>query len=471
MNKRIMTFASFLLVALLAFSQAKAKYVFYFIGDGMGVNQVNATETYQAALEGKLGIKPLCFPSFPNCAVVNTSSASADVTDSAAAGTALATGHKTKNGTLGMLKDRETPVNSIAQWAHDAGAAVGVTTSVTVDHATPAAFYAHVGGRGETFHIGQQLVATDFDFFAGSDFDRPQNPNGGADLYQQAKESGYTVVRGYKEYQKRCKKADKMILLQSEEASKIDRGGLPYAIDQTSSDLNLADITRAAIHFLTKKQQTKDGFFLMVEGGKIDWLCHANDPAFIPEVIDMDNAVKVAYEFYQQHPDETLIVVTADHETGGFVLGRGGYNMNLKALSYQRMSISQLGRELHNLHEKYGEKYGWDVVQNFLKENFGLWDTVKLSDDQTARLQKSFQRVIEGKGVDVQSLYQKDSEFAGTVNRILSECAKITWGSNDHTAGYVPCFSIGVGAEELRGRLDNTDLPVKMAKAAGWPIN
>ena len=73
--------------------------------------------------------------------------------------------------------------------------------------------------------------------------------------------------------------------------------------------------------------------------------------------------------------------------------------------------------------------------------------------------------------MDVQSLYQKDSEFAGTVNRILSECAKITWGSNDHTAGYVPCFSIGVGAEELRGRLDNTELPGKMAKAAGWPIN
>ena len=110
------------------------------------------------------------------------------------------------------------------------------------------------------------LVATDFDFFAGSDFDRPQNPNGGADLYQQAKESGYTVVRGYKEYQKRCKKADKMILLQSEEASKIDRGGLPYAIDQTSSDLNLADITRAAIHFLTKKPLHGGVFTIFAQG-------------------------------------------------------------------------------------------------------------------------------------------------------------------------------------------------------------
>ncbi|MGN1256592.1 MAG: alkaline phosphatase, partial [Bacteroidaceae bacterium] len=434
------------------------------------VNQVNAVETYQAALEGKLGIKPLCFPSFPYSAFVNTSSATADVTDSAAAGTALATGHKTKNGALGVLKDLETPVYSIAQWAQDAGAAVGIATSVTIDHATPASFYAHTGNRGDTYTIGQQLLATDFDFFAGSDFERPQNPDGGADLYQQAKDAGYTIVRSYKEYQKRSKKADKVILFQSEEASKIDRGGLPYALDQTKDDLTLADITRAGINFLTKKQDSKDGFFLMVEGGRIDWVCHANDPAFIPEVVDMDDAVRVAYEFYQQHPDETLIVVTADHETGGFVLGRGGYNMNLKVLSHQRMSISKLGRELHLLHDKYGEKYGWDVVQEFLKENFGFWDQVKLSDDQTARLQRSFQRVMDGKGVDVKSLYQKDSEFAGTVNRVLSECAKITWGSGDHTAGYVPCFSIGVGAEELRGRLDNTEIPLKMAKATGWPV-
>lgn len=461
---------SFFLMALMAFSQGKAKYVFYFIGDGMGVNQVNAVETYQAALEGKLGIMPLCFPSFPYSAFVNTSSATADVTDSAAAGTALATGRKTKNGALGVLKDLETPVYSIAQWAHDAGAAVGIATSVTIDHATPASFYAHIGNRGDTYMIGQQMLATDFDFFAGSDFERPKNPDGGADLYQQAKDAGYTIVRSYKEYQKRSKKADKVILFQSEEASKIDRGGLPYALDQTKDDLTLADITRAGINFLTKKQSSKDGFFLMVEGGRIDWVCHANDPAFIPEVVDMDDAVKVAYEFYQQHPDETLIVVTADHETGGFVLGRGGYSMNLKVLSHQRMSISKLGRELHLLHDRYGEKYGWDVVQEFLKENFGFWNQVKLSDDQTARLQRSFQRVIEGKGVDVKSLYQKDSEFAGTVNRVLSECAKITWGSGSHTAGYVPCFSIGVGAEELRGRLDNTEIPLKMAKATGWPV-
>ena len=471
MKRRISAFLSLFLLALAVMAEGKAKYVFYFIGDGMGVNQVNAAETYLGALDGRIGITPLCFPSFPFSAFVNTQSATNGVTDSAAAGTALATGNKTKNGALGVLKDLTTPVNSIAQWAHDAGAAVGITTSVTVDHATPAAFYAHVGTRGDTYMIGQQLVATDFDFFAGSDFTTPQNPDGGADLYQQARDKGYCITRSYKEYQKRSKKADKMILLQSEEASKVDRGGIPYALDRQVGDLTLPDITRAAINFLTKKQGGKDGFFLMVEGGKIDWLCHANDVAFIPELIEMNDAVKVAFEFYQQHPDETLIVVTADHETGGLVLGRGGYQLNLQAVANQRMSISRLGTELRKLHDKYGDKYDWEVAKAFLTDNFGFWDKVQLSDDQTARLQRSFQRVLEGKGVDAKSLYQKDSEFAGTVNRVMSECARLTWGTGSHTNGYVPCFSIGVGAELLQGRLDNTELPLRMAKAAGWQVH
>ena len=110
-----------------------------------------------------------------------------------------------------------------------------------------------------------------------------------------------------------------MILLQGEEASNANRYSIPYALDRNANDLTLTDITKAGIDFLMKRQGEKNGFFMMVEGGKIDWACHANDMAFVPELIDMDNAVKVAYEFYKQHPDETLIVVTADHETGGSV--------------------------------------------------------------------------------------------------------------------------------------------------------
>ncbi len=461
MTKRLFSTLGILLIALAVLAEGKAKYVFYFIGDGMGVNQVNAAETYLGALEGRIGIKELCFPSFPYVGLVNTQSATNGVTDSAAGGTALASGNKTKNGALGVLKDLTTPVTCIADWAREAGAAVGITTSVSVDHATPAAFYAHVGSRNEYYKIGEQLTKTDVDFFGASDFNKPENPDGGPDLYEQAKQGGFTIVRGYKEYQKKAKKAEKMILFQPEEASKVERGSIPYAIDRTKNDLTLQDITRAAINFLMKKQDKKDGFFLMVEGGKIDWGCHANDPVFITELIDMDNAVKVAYEFYEQHPDETLIVITADHETGGLALGKGPYELNLKAVASQRMSAVKLERELNAKREKMGDAFNWDEAKKFLSENFGFWGDVKVSDEQTARLERSFKELQEGKG---------PGRLAGTVKHVISECALIGWQSGGHSNGYVPAFAIGVGAEQFHGRFDNTEICKKMAKAAGWEV-
>ena len=157
MTKRFFSIVSLLCVALCVMAEGRAKYVFFFIGDGMGVNQVYTAETYLAAVEGRIGIKELCFPSFPYSAYVTTYSATNGITDSSAAGTALACGHKTKNGALGVLKDLTTPITSIADWAREAGAAVGITTSVSVDHATPAAFYAHIGSRNEYYKIGEQL--------------------------------------------------------------------------------------------------------------------------------------------------------------------------------------------------------------------------------------------------------------------------------------------------------------------------
>ena len=143
MKRTLLSLALGLVLCASAWAQNAPKYVFYFIGDGMGVNQVNAAETFGAAIEGSIGIKPLIFPSFPHVALVNTQSASHGITDSAAGGTALATGRKTYNNAVGVLTDSITPVTSIAVWAKEAGAAVGIATSVSVDHATPACFYAH----------------------------------------------------------------------------------------------------------------------------------------------------------------------------------------------------------------------------------------------------------------------------------------------------------------------------------------
>ena len=470
MRNRLSIILLMFLFALTLSAQGKAKYVFYFIGDGMGVNQVNAAETYLGALQGRIGIQPLCFPSFPYSAFVNTQSATNGVTDSAAGGTALACGQKTKNGTLGMLKDLTTSVSSIADWARNSGAAVGITTSVAIDHATPAAFYAHVKERHEQYTIGKQLVESANDFYAGSDFTIPTDPEypNGPTLYEEANAKGFTISRGYADYQKRAANAKKMILLQSEEASMADRYSIPYALDRKDGDLTLTDITRAGIDFLMKKQGEKNGFFMMIEGGKIDWACHANDLAFIPELIDMDNAVKVAYDFYKQHPDETLIIVTADHETGGIVLSRGLYEINLAAVGNQRITIEKLGKELHKMHDVKGDKLLWDDVKTFLAENFGFWDKISLTDEQTQRLESSFKKIMDGTSKDQRTLYQNDDELAVTVRNIMSECAQVGWHVTSHSNGYVPCFAIGVGAEQIHGRIDNTEIPKIVAKAAGW---
>lgn len=469
MNKRMIMAGWMLVLALAVMAQQRAKYVFYFIGDGMGVNQVNAAETYLGAINGRIGIEPLCFPSFPYFALVNTQSANSGITDSAAGGTALATGSKTHNGALGLNADLSGRVSSLADWARAAGAAVGITTSVTIDHATPAAFYAHVKDRKMAYDIGLHMISSGNDFYAGSDLSKPKNPSkGGPDLYEQAESKGYTLAYGYDDYTKKKAKAERMILMQTKEANKRDHYSLPYAIDRTPEDMTLAQVTTAAIDFLMQKQGGKDGFFLMVEGGKIDWTCHANDLAFIPELIDMDNAIKVAYEFYRQHPDETLIVVTADHETGGLSLGRRKYELHLDVVAHQKMSIEKLGKRLHEMRQQEGDKYSWEMVRDMLKENFGFWDKVKLEDKQTARLQEAFNHIIEGTGKTTKTLYQQDDELADTVRDVMAQCANVSWGTPDHSNGYVPCFAIGQGAEAFHGRIDNTEISTKIAKAAAW---
>ena len=444
----------------------KAKYVFYFIGDGMGVNQVNGTETYLAAMEGRIGTSPLCFAQFPHVGLVTTFSGTNGVTDSAAGGTALATGHKTKNGTIGMETDLSTKVKSIAEKAKAEGKAVGIATSVSVDHATPASFYAHVKDRGMYYQIGKDLIAADFDFYAGSDFLQPKGENGEKDLYTQCQEAGYAIARGHADYRKKARKAEKMLLLQPEAASKQDNTAIPYAIDRGSNDLTLQDITRAAIHFLSQKE---NGFFLMVEGGKIDWACHSNDAATLfREVIDMDEAVQVAYEFYEQHPDETLIVITADHETGGIVLGTGEYELHTDLLKYQRQSAEAFSRMLAMQHQKEGKGFTWDFVRGQLEENFGFWKHIDLNEKETAELEQAYKDFCEGVAKDNKTLYASENIIAATARKIMARKAMVGWVSDGHSNGYVPVFAIGTGAENFDGRIDNTDIPKKIAQIAGY---
>ena len=469
MRKRFISCLFVCLVALAAMAESQVKYVFYFIGDGMGVNQINVTETYLAALKGKIGYEPILMSSFPVVGLVNTYSSTNGVTDSAAGGTALAAGKKTKNGAIGVLEDLQTPCTSIAAWAQKAGKAVGVATTVAITHATPASFYGHQPKRQMYYELGQDLCRSGFDFFAGADFHKPNTKEGEPSLREQAQAAGYTILTGgYKEYMKKGRKADKLIMLQSDEQNrKLDSDHLPYALDQDKNDLTLEQIVRAGINFLSSKQT--DGFFFQIEGGMIDYACHRNDIGnAINEVLDMDKAVKVAYEFYQQHPDETIIVISADHETGGLVMGTGPYELHTDILKYQRKSIDELTWILQQQYKKAPKKFTWEAVQKQLKELMGFGAGIELKDKEAERLQERWAKIEKAVADNEEKVGDRIKDLCQTVKHILSEKAMISWASGGHSNGYVPVYAIGPGTEVFQGRIDNTEIAPAMAKIAGY---
>lgn len=445
----------------------QAKYVFYFIGDGMGVNQVNGAEMYLAEQEGRIGVKPLLFTTFPAGTMATTFSATNSVTDSSAAGTALATGEKTYNGAVSMDDDKNV-LSTVAERAKKAGRKVGIATSVSVDHATPAAFYAHQPNRSRYYEIALDLPKAGFDFYAGSGFlkptttaDKKEAPN----VFPIIEEAGYTIARGLDEYKEKAADAKKMILIQKEGA---EPSCLPYAIDHEEGDLTLPEITESAVSFLSKGN--KKGFFLMVEGGKIDWACHSNDPVTVfEEVIDLDNAVRVAYEFYKKHPKETLIVVTADHETGGMGLGIGKYELHLKSLLNQKQSQDLLSKAITDLRKDKAGKASLNEIKDLLTEKMGFWKELPLTWEQEKMLRDEYeQSFVKNKVVFEESLYARTEPLAAAARKVMSQIAMVGWTSSSHTAGYVPVFAIGAGADLFTGKMDNTEIPKRIAKAAGY---
>lgn len=462
-------YLSLAMVCIAIMASAEAKYIFYFIGDGMGANQVLLTEMYLAELEGKIGRENLLMTTFPYSGQLATFSDSNGITDSSAAGTCLASGFKTTNGYLGVNSDKQ-PVTSIASKLKEAGYGVGITTSVSIDHATPAAFYAHVESRGSYYTIGTQLAHSGFDFFGGASFIEPidkKNPNA-TNLYTLCENNGYTFAHGYLQGLQNVRNADKMILIQEYEG--LDKGvsgtyKLPYAIDKSPQDLTLPQITDVAIRHLDRKY---DKFFIMVEGGAIDWACHGNDAATaIKDVIEFDKAIEVAYDFYLKHPDETLIVITADHETGGCALGNYKYDLNLKILASQTISGSSLSDQLKALHNRYGKRLKWNMLKDFFADKLGFYTTILLNEEEDATLYAQYKKMIKNKGTNLKTLYEDRDSLCDTALKILNKKSMVGWTTYSHSASAVPVFAIGVGAEKFTGWHDNSEVaPLIMESAS-----
>ncbi len=318
--------------------QKPVKYVFLFIGDGMSVPQrMMAEEFLRTTAPSDSEQSGLKMNHMESHALTTTHSANSFITDSAAAGTAIACGEKTNNGFIGVAADGRR-LESVAELAKKNGRKVGIVTSVTLNHATPAAFYAHNVNRGNTYDIGLDLINSDFDYFGGGGIDGAaavHAANFQGNLYDLAKEKGYVVAKTEEEIAAITPQMKKVIAVGSP-------GALPYAIDEKNKpeqerSLRLADFTKQAIEQLDNTA----GFFIMVEGGSIDWACHANDAATaLHEILEFDTAYQVARDFQKKHPHDTLVVVTGDHETGGLTLGnrKSGYHLQIELLREQKNS-------------------------------------------------------------------------------------------------------------------------------------
>ena len=226
-------------------------------------------------------------------------------------------------------------------------------------------------------------------------------------------------------------------------------------------------ISQTAIGKLSKN---RNGFFLMVEGSKVDWAAHANDAAtVVKEIVNFDESIAVAYNFYLSHPDETLIIVTADHNTGGMALGveKGPKNINLRNFDFQRISLETLQRKCSEI-MKSNQAITWDEMRSYLKDNFGLYGYIEVNAKRDKQLRDKFNKTfIDRKSTDEKTLYATFSEFVATVFDVLDHCTGIGWTSHNHTGDFTPVFAIGVGAEEFGGLNNNIDLPAKIRRLTG----
>lgn len=464
---------------------AGPKYVFFFLGDGMSNSQIQATEAYLTTKNGDSAtlatdlLKPenrLNMSKMPVQGMQTTFDAFALMTDSASSATAFACGLKTVSGTIGMDETKTLSYKSIAQLAHENGKKVGVITSVSLDHATPAAYYASVTSRSDMNAIATQMANTGYEFFGGGGLAKPTAPT---NIWSLLTTKGYEVLNTRADIlDLKNNPQDKVVCINPElDGSKA----MPYAIDRPETNLSLAEMTEVAISTLSA--DANKGFFIMVEGGKIDWAGHANDAmANIGDMLDFDDAVGEALKFYAQYPNDTLIIVTGDHETGGMTVGHAttGYTAYYSELLKQKHSYEYFDK-LWAQHKTANPVTDCSATNNLvadtgmtalMAENFGLV-YADLNAYQQEKLEDAYDKSMCGtndnSAAENTFLYSTYNPISVTLTHVLNEKASIGWTSYSHTGVPVPVFSKGRVAQSFAGFYDNTDIAKRMAKVMGLP--
>ena len=280
----------------------KPKNIIYMIGDGMGLNQVYAAMT---ANGGTLNIERCT-----HTGIAKTYSANSYITDSAAGGTALATGSKTNNGMIGMNAD-SIAVKSILESAEESDMATGLIATVRITHATPASFYAHQINRGMYEEIAAEMLTSGVDFFVGGGRNNFENRKDSLNYSDSLRNANYNIVYSIDSVEAPVLLPFGALCADVDMPQAHERGNfLPQAVDLAIKSLDARG----------------NGFFLMVEGSQIDYQGHGNNTqGVVNEMLDFDRAIKVALDFAERN-GETLVVITADHETGGMTIINGSYS-------------------------------------------------------------------------------------------------------------------------------------------------
>ena len=474
--KKLLLIALALVLALgataLAEDAATPKYVFMFIGDGMGNPQVTATQYYLGATQNPDAAIPtpaqLSFTEFEALGLVTTYDASSFCPDSASTATSMASGQKTLSGVINYDVDLKDSFKLITEYAKEAGKKVGIITSVSLDHATPAAYYAKVPSRSQYYDIAVQgLTGTTLDYLAGGSFLKMDGDDGAQEnLLDIAAANGWTLANTNDDIRALDAESGRVLAI---EPNVADSQSIHYEIDRVRREaegediLALSDYVEAGIRVL----DNEDGFFMMCEGGKIDWSGHANDAATsIHETIAFSDAVQVAVDFASEHPDETLIIVTADHETGGMTIGFAttAYDTHFDYLTRQKISFTEFDGVIATLRENGAT---FEDALGEIEAYYGLTteegQDLTLTDADVEALQAAFElsmlpeeeRVI---GAQEALLYGGYEPLSMAVSHIINNKAGLSYTSYAHTGLQIPVYAQGVGAEIFSGLYDNTDI-------------
>jgi alkaline phosphatase len=427
---------------------AQAKNIILMIGDGMGPAHVHIAWLYTTRQLGKNLVMTEVMDNGRTAYMVNDT-ADSTVTESAAASVQMATGVKVLAKSVGIGPDGKV-LKTILEMAKEKGKVTGLVTTSGITDATPAGFVAHVEHRSEEEKIADQLVKSDVNILFGGrkEFFLPQSEKGrrkdGRNLLNDARENGYLVVETAEEMKKADGKKILGLFNQSNMLFEIDRKG--------STEPSLAEMTTKALEVLSKKEQ---GFFLMVEGGRIDHAAHYYDiGAVISDTLAFDEAVKVAYDFQKADPD-TLLIITADHETGGLVVlpytptSKEYEGINLEAISKIKASYSKRNKEL-------GDNPSPEKIKEVMKKYYDI----DLTEDQVRVIQEN-----PLKKLDPRHFSQYGNAAIAFVLRLHH---RIGWATDSHSATPLFLWGIGPGSEKIKGWRHNTELFKIMKEAYGF---